>query len=266
MPQPQPVLSKKLPDNSATGHNVDLTWSEQEFADLNQQFEQASAADILAWGWQTFGPYIAVSSSFQTQSVPLLHLISQVCPEMMVIFLDTGFHFPETLAFRDELQARFQLNLVVVRPTIEKRQLVARYGEGLYRRDPDLCCYINKVEPMQRVLDGLYAWISGVRRDQNRLRQSLPILELESTGLLKIHPLLNWSKQQLWAYIDQHQLPAHPLFEKGYPSIGCAPCTRPVFAGEDDRAGRWAGQTKTECGLHFNMAPKKEDDHAETAT
>jgi phosphoadenosine phosphosulfate reductase len=266
MTQTQPVLLKKLSNNSPTGHPFELAWSEHDLVDLNKQFESASAAEILAWAWQTFQPYIAVSSSFQTQSVPLLHLISQVCPEMLVIFLDTGFHFPETLAFRDELQARFQLNLVIVRPTIEKKQLVARYGEGLYRRDPDLCCYIHKVEPMERVLTGLYAWVSGLRRDQNGLRQNLPILEPEPTGLLKIHPLLNWSRSQLWAYIDQYQLPLHPLFEKGYPSIGCAPCTRPILSGEDDRAGRWAGQTKTECGLHFNLPKNKEEEHAQAAT
>ncbi len=262
----QPIVSKQSPDNSNTDHEFELAWSAQELADLNKRFEQTSAAEILAWAWRTFQPYIAVSSSFQTQSVPLLHLISQVCPEMLVIFLDTGFHFPETLAFRDELQARFQLNLIVVRPAIEKRQLVARYGEGLYRRDPDLCCYINKVEPMKRVTAGLYAWVSGLRRDQNGLRQSLPILEMESTGLLKIHPLLNWSKSQLWAYIDRHQLPLHPLFEKGYPSIGCAPCTRPVFSGEDERAGRWAGQTKAECGLHFDLPKQKEEEHVQITT
>ena len=220
---------------------------------LNKRFEHSSAKEILRWAWDTFGPKAAASSSFQTQSMPLLHLIAQVCPEMPVIFLDTGFHFPETLAFRDELQARFGLNLIIARPSIEKNQLIAQYGEGLYRRDPDLCCYINKVEPMRRALSGFQAWISGVRRDQTVNRQNLPVLEAQTTGPLKIYPLLEWTRQQVYEYIDQHQLPSHPLSAMGYSSIGCAPCTRPTLPGESERDGRWSGTDKTECGLHLNL-------------
>lgn len=224
-----------------------------DLPDLNDRLERLSPAEILQWAWSTFSPHIAASSSFQTQSVPLLHLISQVCPAMPVIFLDTGFHFPETLQFRDELQARLQLNIVVVRAAVEKSELLARYGEGLYRRDPDLCCYINKVEPMQRATAGLQAWISGVRHDQTEHRHNLRILEPETDGLLKIHPLLNWTKKEVWAYIDQYQLPVHPLLAWGYLSVGCAPCTRPVHAGENERSGRWAGLDKVECGLHLGL-------------
>ncbi len=224
---------------------------EHDIFSLNERFEQATTEEILRWTWQTFGDKVATSSSFQTQSVPLLHLIAQVCPQMVVIFLDTGFHFSETLAFRDELQARYQLNIKVIYPAIDKNQLFRQYGEGLYRQDPDLCCYINKVEPMKRALHGLTAWISGVRRDQTSHRQGLRILEPQADGVLRIHPMLNWTKKELWNYINRYQLPAHPLFAKGYPSIGCAPCSRPVFAGEDERAGRWADKDKTECGLHL---------------
>ena len=133
------------------------TLSDLDIPHLNEHLDQLLAGEILAWAWKTLGPKVATSSSFQTQSVPLLHIISQVCPEMPVTFVDTGFHFLETLAFRDELQARFNLNIIVVYPAIGKNELLAKYGEGLYRRDPDLCCYINKVEPMQRVLSGMRA-------------------------------------------------------------------------------------------------------------
>jgi phosphoadenosine phosphosulfate reductase len=218
---------------------------------LNQRFEHASTAEVLQWAWETFGSKVTASSSFQTQSVPLLHLISQICPEMPVIFLDTGFHFPETLTFRDELQARFGLNLVIARPA--KSQLAAQYGGGLYRQDPDLCCYLNKVEPMQRALVGFQGWISGVRRDQTANRKNLPTLETQPTGPLKIYPILNWTREQIHAYIDQHQLPTHPLAAQGYASIGCVPCTRPVLPGGDERSGRWVSSTKTECGLHLNL-------------
>ena len=226
---------------------------------LSERFERLSAEEILEWAWKTFRPKVVASSSFQTQSVPLLHLISRVCPEMPVVFIDTGFHFPETLTFRDELQARYGLNIVIVRPAIEKSQLLEKHGEGLYRRDPDLCCYINKVEPMQRAISERQGWISGIRRDQTAHRQGLHVLEPQPTGLLKIHPMINWTKRELWEYIDKHKLLSHPLFSKGYLSVGCAPCTRPVFTGEDERAGRWAGTGKTECGLHVYLMNNAEE-------
>lgn len=227
--------------------------------ELNERLSQCSAREILAWAWRTFGPMVVASSSFQTQSVPLLHIISQVCPEMPIVFIDTGFHFLETLAFRDELQMRYNLNIMVVHPAIGKSQLLAKYGEGLYRRDPDLCCYINKVEPMQRVLAGKLAWVSGVRGDQTARRKSLQVLELQPSGLLKIHPMLKWTGREAWEYIEKHRLPVHPLLPEGFLSIGCAPCTRPVSAGEDERAGRWAGTDKTECGLHTDWRSNKEE-------
>ncbi|MCZ7542749.1 MAG: phosphoadenylyl-sulfate reductase [Anaerolineae bacterium] len=226
---------------------------------LNEQLEGWPAEDILAWAWATLGPDVAVSSSFQTQSVPLLYLVSQVCPEMPVIFVDTGFHFPETLAFRDELQARYNLNIVVARPAIEKSQMLQQYGEGLYRRDPDLCCYLHKVEPMQRAIAGLRGWISGVRRDQTAHRATLRVIEAQPGRPLKIHPLLNWTRRDLWRFINAHDLPAHPLFAQGYLSVGCAPCTRPVTPGEDERAGRWEGADKTECGLHVDLIDPSAD-------
>lgn len=217
---------------------------------LNDRFESAPAAEILSWAWARFGALVAVSSSFQSQSVPLLHLVSQHCPAMPVIFLDTGFHFGETLRFRDQLRERLGLNIEVLHPEIQKNELMQRYGEGLYRRDPDLCCHINKVEPMDRYMVGKSAWISGVRRDQTAHRRTLRTLEPAAKGLLKIHPMLDWTSRDVWTYINEHDLPVHPLLEQGYFSIGCAPCTRPVGAGEDERSGRWAGNDKTECGIH----------------
>ncbi len=220
---------------------------------LNAHFEKASTAEILQWAWDTFGTRVAASSSFQTQSLPLLHLIAQICPHMPVIFLDTGFHFPETLAFRDELHTRLGLNIVITRPSIEKSHLATGYGEGLYRRDPDLCCYINKVEAMRRVLAGYDAWISGVRRDQTNHRQRLTTLETQPSGPLKIYPMLNWTGPQVQDYIDRYNLPSHPLLASGYQSIGCAPCTRPVLPDADERIGRWFETDKKECGLHLQV-------------
>lgn len=219
---------------------------------LNARLETASTEDILRWAWETFAPEVAATSSFQTQSVPLLHLISRVCPEMPVIFIDTGFHFPETLTFRDQLQARYHLNIQVIRPTVTQSELIDEHGEPLYRRDPDLCCYINKVQPLEWVMARMHGWVSGVRRDQTATRQAMQVLQRKRVDLVEIHPMLNWTKADIAAYRAAHDLPEHPLTRLGYTSIGCAPCTRPVFLGEDERAGRWAGTDKKECGLHLD--------------
>lgn len=220
----------------------------------NRQFEQVGPERILDWTWSKFGANAAASSSFQTQSLPLLHMISRVCPKLPVIFLDTGFHFPETLAFRDTLQEKLGLNIINVKPAISKKQLFDRFGKAPYAADPDWCCYVNKVKPMEEALkaNDIKGWISGVRRDQTDARKSFDFLELQSSGRLKIHPMLEVTERQIWTYIDTHDLPAHPLFSKGYFSVGCAPCTRAVDNAQDARSGRWAGKTKTECGLHTN--------------
>lgn len=218
-------------------------------AALNERFDAldpvAAPAHILTWAAERFLPRLAMTSSFQTQSVALLHLLSRTSPAIPVLFLDTGYHFSETLTYRDQLVAQFGLTLRVVRAEPDPARPAA-----LYRQDPDLCCYVHKVEPMQRALQGLDAWISGIRRDQTAQRAGAQPVELLPDGRVKIHPLLNWTHQDLWTYINRHDLPAHPLFSKGYLSVGCAPCTSPVTADGDERSGRWAGQAKTECGLH----------------
>jgi phosphoadenosine phosphosulfate reductase len=230
-----------------------FTLTNLNISQLNKQFEHAPPTEILRWAWDTFDQKVTASSSFQSQSVPLLHMISRVCPAMPVIFLDTGFHFPETLKFRDDLKRQFGLTIVVAHPAIDKSQLLTQYGQALYRQDPDLCCYINKVEPMQRALTGFEGWVSGVRRDQTTNRSDLPVLEQPPTGPLKIYPLITWTRQEIFAYIDRHNLPTHPLLAKGYRSVGCVPCTRPVLPDEHERAGRWADVDKDECGLHLDI-------------
>lgn len=210
----------------------------------------AHPSDILSWAVEHFGGRIAASSSFQTQSVPLLHMISRVTPDLPVVFLDTGFHFPETLAFRDRLVEEWGLNLRIAKPGQPHEGFILRHGPDLYRRDPDLCCYVNKVEPMRRAMQGLDAWISGVRRDQTAERSGVEVVERRDEGPVRIHPLAAWTEHDVWQYMADHDLPEHPLLAKGYLSIGCAPCTRPVLEGQDPRSGRWAGTEKTECGLH----------------
>lgn len=217
---------------------------------LNQEFEKRSAHEIIAWAMEQFASRIAMSSSFQTQSLPLLHIVSQVSPELPVIFLDTGYHFPETLAFRDEIAERFGLNLKIMRAAMSRAAFLKQYGDDLYRRNPDLCCYINKVEPLERAMQGLDAWISGIRRDQSPARAHASILEQTPQGTIRIHPFATWTREDVERYRADHDLPEHPLTAQGYPSIGCAPCTQPVAPDGNERDGRWANQNKTECGLH----------------
>jgi len=230
-----------------------VSLSAMQLETLNQDLEQASPLDIVGWAWGTFGATLAASSSFQTQSVPLLHMIAQAASGMTIYFLDTGFHFPETLIFRDQLAGRFGLYVETVTPAMGHTEFRLEYGD-LYRRDPDMCCYINKVEPMRAVTARVGAWISGIRRDQTEHRKSTPIISVQKNGAYKICPLANWTQHDVWRYINRNDLPVHPLFHQGYLSVGCAPCTRSVGDGEDERAGRWDGANKTECGLHTLLA------------
>ena len=217
---------------------------------LNERFENATPEVILEWAALEFKDRVVVSSSFQTQSVALLHLISQVCPELPVIFVDTGYHFPETIAYRDQLVDLLNINVITVSADPDKRQDFDSEGNPLYRTNPDLCCALHKTAPMAKALVGRDAWISGIRRDQTNTRRTAQPIEQQADGLCKVNALLNWTKADLWKYISRYDLPSHPLFSQGYMSIGCAPCTQPVTAGADERSGRWAGQNKIECGLH----------------
>ncbi len=221
-----------------------------DLAKLNDEFSRKSPQEILRWGVGEFFPDIAVSSSFGQGSAALLHMVSRINPAVKVIFVDSGYHFPETLEYRDRLQKLLGLNIVVYRAAISREQFIEKYTDHLYSTQPNLCCEINKVEPMRRALVGLRAWISGIRRGQTTERGEAQWVERYDGGLVKVNPLLAWTSKDVWEYIKANQLPVQPLFEKGFKSIGCWPCTRPVMAGEDERAGRWAEWDKRECGIH----------------
>ncbi len=223
----------------------------QKIDELNARLEDESAEYILEWTWNNFNPKVAATSSFQTQSVPLLHIISNTIPDLQILFLDTGFHFSETLSFRDRLIEDFSLNVTNLTARMGHDGFRQQYG-NLYKNDPDLCCYINKVEPLQRAKEDLDAWISGIRRDQTENRSDTPVISKQNDGTFKICPMVNWTKSDIDNYISENGLPTHPLSDEGYVSIGCAPCTRPAEGTENERAGRWAGLDKTECGIHFD--------------
>ncbi len=219
---------------------------------LNEEFEIRKPQEIIAWAIKEFAPKIAMSSSFGPESGVLLHMVSRVDPNTPVLFLETGYHFPETLAYKKQLAELFGLkNVVDLKADPERRaKLVADHGGVPYEKNPDLCCEINKVEPLDAAMKGYEAWISGIRRHQTDFRKSIRIVELYEGGMYKISPLANFTSRDAWWYLKEHQIPQHPLYEKGYLSIGCWPCTRPIQAGDDERSGRWAGKSKKECGIH----------------
>lgn len=231
--------------------------SAEEIEKLSNDFETKTPQEIIQWAVDTFWPQVALSSSFQTQSVPLLHMASMVRRDILIFFLDTGYHFWETHMFRERLAAHWQLNVLDLYRDSRWDEFARARTRSLPMEDPNLCCYINKVQPMQKALQDMKAWISGIRRDQTAVRAQAKILELQEDGLLKINPLLNWTKEDVWKYSEEHRLPAHPLFQRGYRSIGCSPCTISIGVNDDERAGRWSGRGKTECGLHTTMFKQK---------
>jgi phosphoadenosine phosphosulfate reductase len=222
---------------------------------LNARFSQAEPEEIIRWCVDTFGDDAGISSSFGAESACLLHLVTQIKPEIRVVFVDTGFLLPETLAFKEALKKRLHLNVLEFAPKIPHAEFLKQYG-NLYERDPDLCCEINKVEPMRRAIAGLKAWMSGVRADQTDYRKGLQTVDLKSNGLYKVAPILRWSPKQVFNYLKKYDLPMHPLWEKGYSSIGCEPCTAIPGNPEDPRSGRWKGQHKSECGIHTFLDKK----------
>ncbi|KAB7746341.1 phosphoadenylyl-sulfate reductase [Nostocoides sp. F2B08] len=218
------------------------------------EYARAGAEEVLTWAAHRFGRDLAVAASMADTVLP--HLVSRVVPDVDVVFLDTGYHFPETLATRDEAARVLDITVRDIRPELTVAEQDARFGHDLFARDPGACCRMRKVEPLRRALSGYSAWVTGVRRDEAPTRAATPIVEWDETfGLVKVNPLVAWTADDVTAYASRHDLPTNPLLERGYPSIGCAPCTRPVAPGQDPRSGRWSGFAKTECGLHPATIP-----------
>ncbi|MHB8795257.1 MAG: phosphoadenylyl-sulfate reductase [Candidatus Nanopelagicales bacterium] len=209
----------------------------------------AKATDIIRWAAEAFGDRVLISQSMANTA--LAHLVHRVAPGIPVVFLDTGYHFEESLRTRDDLARRTGLTVLTVTPRQSVAELDAEHGPELWRTNPDLCCKLRKVEPMEEMLLGFDAWISGLRVAAAPHRAETPVVSFdERRGVLKVSPLLDWSDDDLLRYTLENDVPVNPLMYQGYPSIGCAPCTHPVTAGDDPRAGRWAGLGKNECGLH----------------
>ena len=230
---------------------------DSQLAERSIGLEGAPADEILraAIG---FWPNLAISTAFGPEGCVLIHMAVAIWPEIPIFTVDTGFLFPESIALRARFIEKYQINLKVVEGAVSLIAQERLHGPRLYERDTDQCCALRKVEPTDRALVGLDAWIAGLRRDQGPSRAGIAIFERydhQGAPLVKVNPLVGWSRKDTWAYLLKHGVPYNPLLDRGYPSIGCWPCTQPVSAGDDERAGRWGGQ-KAECGIHTFMERK----------
>ena len=216
-------------------------FSDADLAELNRRFESAPASAVIEWAVEHFHPFMCLAASM-TDAV-LIDLAVSVEPSIEVVFIDTRYHFPETLETVEKVRRHYGLNLRVL--TVPPQPV------DLWKADPVNCCSAAKVEQLDRALHGKMAWMSGLRRAEAPSRANAPIVARDLRGLVKVNPIANWTDRDVSGYIADHDVPVNPLIEAGYPSIGCRPCTRPVAAGDDPRSGRWTGTDKTECGLHL---------------
>jgi phosphoadenosine phosphosulfate reductase len=222
-----------------------------EIGDAARRLEGLPPAEALAWAAERFAPRVAFATGFGAEGCVIVDVIARHRLEIDVFTLDTGVLFPETYALWRRLEERYDLKVRAVQPAITLREQAAQHGDALWRRDPDRCCTLRKVEPLRLALSGLDAWVTAIRREQTRERASTRVVEWdERFGLVKLNPLASWTHQEVWSYLTQHSVPVNALHARGYASIGCEPCTSSVRPGEDPRAGRWRGARKTECGLH----------------
>jgi phosphoadenosine phosphosulfate reductase len=216
--------------------------------DAARDLEGASAHEIVQWAARTFGERFAVTASMADGV--LSHVAGEAVPGITVLFLDTGYHFAETIGTRDAIAATYPVKVETIMHPLRVPEHEAEYGR-LYEIDPDLCCAIRKVWPLDRALRPYDAWAGGVRRAESRTRSDTPVVAWDAKRRkVKVNPLATWSDAQVDAYVAEHDILVNPLREIGYTSIGCEPCTRPVAPGEDPRSGRWSGRAKTECGIH----------------
>jgi phosphoadenosine phosphosulfate reductase len=230
--------------------------SSAEVHALSLQFEGAEVEATLAWAWDRFGPRAAIGTSYQGAGLVMIHKAVEAGIPLPVFTLDTGLLFPETLELKSRLERFFEIKIESIYPEQNPEQQAAEHGAELWNRAPDLCCTMRKVLPLQRKLDQLGVWITGLRRRQSDTRQKTQILELyhfdvlRDHYILKLNPMANWTREAIWDYIKAHKLPYNPLHDRGYRSIGCWPCTRATGQEANERAGRWTGFDKSECGIH----------------
>ncbi len=220
-------------------------------ASESKSLETATPQEILSWAVDRFAPRFTMATAFGPEGMVILHMLAEIAPTTPIFNLETGYQFQETLELREKVKERYGMEVEFKRPELSVEEYEKLHGGPLYNRDPNRCCADRKLAVNLKAVQGFHAWASAIRRDQSPDRAQAPIVGWDKKfGLVKVSPLANWTKKQVWGLITTHDIPYNPLHDQGYTSIGCWPCTRAVSLGEDERAGRWSGFQKTECGLH----------------
>jgi phosphoadenosine phosphosulfate reductase len=223
-----------------------------ELEAASQRLESATPEEVIAWGVEHYAPYLTMATAFGPEGCVILSMLARIAPDTYVFNLDTGYQFQETLDLRDRIAEKYGMEVDLLAPELSVAEYEALNGGPLYKTNPNQCCFDRKIRTLKRASEVMHAWMSGIRRDQSSDRAQAAVVGWDKKfGLVKISPLANWTKKDVWKRITDEGIPYNPLHDRGYPSIGCWPCTRAVEAGEtDERAGRWSGMKKTECGLH----------------
>lgn len=222
-----------------------------EIKEASARLESATPQEILRWAIDRFPGRFTMATAFGPEGMVLIHMLAELAPETPIFNLDTGYQFPETLELRERVLQRYGIAVEMKRPVQTVAEYEAANGGPVYRTDPDRCCLERKIRVLHEAVVGMHAWASAIRRDQSPDRAQAAIVGWDKKfSLVKVSPLANWTKKQVWDLIVHQDIPYNPLHDQGYPSIGCQPCTRSILCGEDERAGRWSGLAKTECGLH----------------
>jgi len=227
--------------------------SDEDLATVAAALAGKDPRAILRWAVAEFHPHLLMATAFGVEGCCLIHMLAEIEPGVRVINLETGYQFPETLELRERIRERYGIAVEYIHPELTVAEYEAEHGGPLHGHRPDQCCYDRKVLPLKRAVERIVplAWVSAIRQDQTDHRAKAAVVGWDAKfNVVKVNPLLNWTKKDVWGFVHKNDVPYNPLHDRDYPSIGCWPCTRPVAAGEDDRAGRWAGKVKKECGLH----------------
>ncbi len=264
-PRVRGSLSPSDDEQAGEGAPADQVTSQSEFRPLeatpqfldyltqqSMQLESASPEEIITWGVEHYAPYLTMATAFGPEGCVILSMLARIAPETYVFNLETGYQFQQTLDLRDRLARKYGMEVEMLQPELTVPEYEVKHGGPLYKTDPNQCCFDRKIKLLRHGVQHKHAWMSGIRRDQSADRARAPIVGWDNKfNLVKISPLANWTKQDVWERIRSQNVPYNPLHDQGYPSIGCWPCTRAMREGErDDRSGRWSGSAKTECGLH----------------
>jgi phosphoadenosine phosphosulfate reductase len=251
--EPRANAARGLPTPSAGFRRLEPTPQLlSELSQASQRLETATPEEVISWAVEQYAPYLTMATAFGPEGCVILSMLAKIAPDTYVFNLETGYQFQETFDLRDRIAEKYGIEVDLLQPELSVVEYEALHGGPLYRTNPNQCCFDRKIKTLERASAVMHAWMSGIRRDQSADRAQAPIVGWDKKfGLVKVSPLANWTKKDVWKRITDEGIPYNPLHDKGYPSIGCWPCTRAVEAGEtDERAGRWSGMRKTECGLH----------------